>query len=244
VRFKRWTDDISAISPAITDPARIEEIRATVREMDSYFREVIEARRRHPRADIISGLINPRGTGAPLTDDELIAFLFLLLVAGLETTMYFLANILRAMIDMPQYVERLAADRTRIPDFVEEVLRFDSPGHGTFRITTQEVVVGETTIPAGQVVLLLMASSNRDERKLVDAELFDMNRRYEKPLAFGYGIHFCLGAPLARLEARVACETLLSRFERFDRIPGEIAWNQSMTVRGPVSLPVDFIRRV
>jgi cytochrome P450 len=243
VHFKRWTDDVSAISPAIVDPVRIRAIRATVLEMEGYFREVIGSRRRHPGNDIISDLAHPRGTGQPLSDDELLAFLFVLLAAGLETTMYFLANVLRGLIDRPYYASRLAADQARIPNFVEEVLRYDSPGHGTFRVTTRATELAQTTIPAGQVVLLLMASSNRDERKFPDADRFDMDRKYDRSLAFGYGIHFCLGAQLARLEGRVACEELLSRFERFNRLSGEIAWNQSLTVRGPVSLPVEFVRR-
>jgi cytochrome P450 len=243
VHFKRWTDDASAISPAIVDPARIALIRATISEMEDYFREVIRTRRRHPGDDMISGLVHPPGTGQPLSDEELLSFLFVLLAAGLETTMYFLANIMRALIGRPDDASRLAADQAHIPKFVEEVLRHDSPGHGTFRVTTQPVELAGTTIPAGALVLLLMASSNRDERRFPDADRFDMDRQHERPLAFGYGIHFCLGAPLARLEGRIACEALLSRFEGFIRPPGEIAWNQSLTVRGPVSLPVEFVRR-
>jgi cytochrome P450 len=243
VHFKRWTDDVSAISPAIVDPARIDAIRATMREMENYFREVIEARRRQPTDDMISGLARPSGGDRTLSDDELLAFLFVLLAAGLETTMYLLGNALRALIDRPQEVQRLAADRTQIPAFLEEVLRHDSPGHGTFRVTTQPVELAGTKIPAGEVLLLLMASASRDEQKFPNADRFDMDRPQDRLLAFGYGIHFCLGAPLARLEGRVALEELITAFERFNGLADAAEWNQSLTVRGAVRLPVEFVPR-
>ena len=243
VHFKRWTDDVSAISPAITDPARVAAIRTTMEEMEGYLREVILARRRTPADDMISDLVHPNGSGESLSDDELLAFLFVLLAAGLETTMYFLANALRVLIDRPQEIPRLVSNRALIPMFLDEVLRYDSPGHGTFRVATQPVELAGTGIPTGGVLLLLMASSNRDEQKFPHADSFDMDRSTDKVLAFGYDIHFCLGAALARLEGRVAFEELVLRFERFIGLATELQWNQSLTVRGPVYLPVEFISR-
>ncbi|MGL3107216.1 cytochrome P450 [Bradyrhizobium sp. BR 1432] len=243
VHFKRWTDDVAAISPAIVDPDRIATIQATMREMEAYFGEVIATRRRRPGGDMISSLISIAAQEGPLSDAELMAFLFVLLAAGLETTMYFLANALLTLTARPHDRARLAADRGEIPSFLEEVLRHDSPGHGTFRIVTDPVELAGTALSPGDVLLLLMASSNRDEQKFPDAATFDMDRAYDKALAFGYGIHFCLGAPLARLEARVALEELVARFQKFSAPCGVVAWNQSLTVRGPVSLPVEFVPR-
>ncbi|HEU4407527.1 MAG TPA: cytochrome P450 [Polyangiaceae bacterium] len=243
VHFKRWTDAISAISPAITDPARIAEILGTVRETDGYLRQVIRARRDRPRDDMISDLLRPGARGDVMTDEELLAFLFVILPAGLETSMYFLSSALRVLFERPDVVGRLRAERAHVPMFLEEVLRYDSPGHGTLRVTTRAAELAGAAVPPGAVILLLMASSNRDEQKFKDADRFDMDRPSEKSLAFGYDVHFCLGAPLARLEARVALEELIARCERFVALSDELEWNQSLTVRGPVRLPAEFTPR-
>jgi cytochrome P450 len=187
---------------------------------------------------MISALVRSHEAGAPLSDEELLAFCFVLLAAGLETTMYFLANAVRTLIARPQDLPHLAENFARIPVFLEEVLRYDSPGHGTFRIATQPVELAGTKIGAGEVLLLLMASSSRDERKFRDADSFDMHRTYDRGLAFGHGIHFCLGAPLARLEARIAMEELMPIFRRAAIQTGGVEWNLSLTVRGPVHLPL------
>lgn len=237
-RFKRWADDLTTITGTRPDDTtRQEEIRQTVREAKQYMAEVIASRRREPREDMVTELLDVRVDGQALTDDELMSFQFLLLVGGLETTIHLLNHSVRILMERPEVLARLRADRSLIPRFIEEVLRFEPPLHGIVRITTQETQVAGVTIPAGARVLLLLGSANHDEARFPRAGEFDLEREGVNNLPFGHGVHFCLGAPLARLEGRIALESLLTRFRAFSPA-GPVAWNQSLTVRGPTVLPV------
>jgi len=239
--YKRWADDLTTISAIGPSPERetprMEEIRATVRETEQFMGRVLASRRGEPRDDLVTDLINARVDGESLSDAELTSFMFLLLVAGLETTIHLMSHSMRVLMERPDLVERLRADRSRIPRFIDEVLRYEPPVQAIMRVTTTDTQIRGVTIPKGSRVALMMGAANRDETHFPGAEVFDMDREGANNLPFGHGVHFCLGAPLARLEARLGLEALLTRFARFTSA-GPLVWNHSFTVRGPVNMPM------
>ncbi len=238
-RFKEWSDGIVAISASQPgDTELVAKCKRTVAEMEEYLGAVIAQRRKTPVDDMVSDLVQVSGDEA-LTDEELLGFLFLMLVAGLETTMHLLGHSARLLAEHPDLLARLRADKSLIPAFIEEVLRFEPPVHATMRMCNEDVTLAGITVPRGSVVMALMASAMRDERYSPDAEHFRLDRKGPHNLGFGHGMHFCLGTPLARLEARVALETLIPRCEGLALRPEPISWNLSMTVRGVRNLPLE-----
>ncbi|WNG56628.1 cytochrome P450 [Archangium gephyra] len=242
MQFKRWGDVLataSSLPPG--DLAGHEEVRTTVRDMEAYLRGVIEQRRRDLSDDLISTLLQGRVDGEALTDEELMSFLFLLLPAGTETTAHLLSFSALLLAERPELLEQLRAQPELIPSFVEEVLRFEPPTHGLFRMTIEEVEVGGVRLPANAMVLLLVGAGNRDEGIFQEAEQFMLGRTGPQGLALGYGIHYCIGAALARLETRVALEALLPRIRHIKRTSESVQWNASFLVRGPTTLPVELV---
>ena len=182
-----------------------------------------------------------RDGGDRLTEPELVSMVFLLLIAGHETTVNLIGNGAYLLLTHPDQRARLAADPRLVPAAVEEFLRYESPAEtSTPRFTTEPVQLGGVTIPAGEMVLAALASANRDPDRYPDADRFDIGRGDQSHLAFGHGIHFCLGAGLARLEGQVAFETLLSRLPGLALAvePGGLAWRPGILMRGLVDLPV------
>jgi cytochrome P450 len=236
-RCKRMADDLTSITANPQDEKRREEIRASVRETEAMMAEVLAQRRREPREDLVTDLLQARVDGQSLSDAELMSFMFLLVVAGLETNIHLLGHSVRILMERPEVLARLRADRSLIPRFIEEVLRYEPPVQAMGRLTTAEVELSGVRIPAGAAVMLLIGSANHDDTRFPGADRFDMDREGVNNLPFGHGIHFCLGAPLARLETRIGLEALLSRFERLTPA-GPLEWNHSFTVRGPRVLPV------
>jgi len=204
--FKRCGDAIVYSSGA--DP---ELLLAAQRELTDYLQTVFDERKRNPKDDLISLLLTSSEEGRALEDDELLGLCFLLLVAGTETTTSALGNAMLLLERYPQARKQLIEDPSLIPSAAEEILRFDSPVQGLSRVTTEDVEVRGTTIPKGARVHLLYAAANRDPRVFERADEFDVTRKTNNHLAFGFGIHFCLGASLARLELRVGIEELLAR---------------------------------
>jgi len=239
-RFKAWSDDI--VNTSSTPPDALEwraQIRATYEEMEKYLRGVIEDRRRQPREDMVSDLIAARVDGEALSDADLLGFLFLLLVAGLETTVHLLGHAAIVLSERPELMARLRADRSKLPAFIEEVLRYEPPAQSLLRITTADTELGGTRLPAGSLLMVLLGAATRDETQFPNADRFDMDRPGPQNMPFGHGVHFCLGAPLARLEARLALDALLDRCGELKR-EGPVQWNQSIVVRGPAVLPLSL----
>jgi cytochrome P450 PksS len=208
-----------------------------------YIRKIILRRRAHPQNDLVSALVGTEEGGDRLSDDELKAMVFLLLVAGHETTVNLIGNGTLALLEHPDQLERLRNDPALIKPAVEEMLRYASPAEmATERYPREDVTIAGVTIPRGEMVFAVIASANRDERQFPNPDRLDVTREPNKHLAFGLGAHFCLGAPLARLEGQIAINTLLRRAPalRLAVAPDGLRWRRGLILRGLEALPVAF----
>ena len=206
-------------------------------EMVVYFADMVSHRRAAPQEDLTSELLEARIDGVGLTDDEMIGFLFLMVVAGNETTTKLLGNAWWWAWRNPSELAKPLADPARIPDWVEETLRFDGSSQMVLRVARCDLVFDQATIPEGERVLLLIGSANRDPEAFDDPDRFDLDRDTTKLTSFGNGRHFCMGAPLARLEGRVALEELVARVASYDIDATAAQWVHSINVRGFATLP-------
>ena len=233
--FRAWSNELVA-------PTAPEATLAATEAMTAYLVRLIEDKRQEPGEDLLSALIRTSDEdGDQLSRDELVGMAFLLLVAGHETTVSLLANGVRALLSHPDQLAALRADPSLLDNAVEEMLRYDGPVEtSTFRFTSEPVEIGGTVIPARQPVLVVLASASRDPERFVAADDFDITREPRGHVAFGHGIHFCLGAPLARLEARIALRALLDRCPdlALDADPDALNWRTGMLIRGPEQLPI------
>jgi len=238
--FHRWSRTM--LSSTSTAWGKLWAIPAAVRFV-RYLRNLIRARRAGPRDDLLSALVRAEEAGEKLSEDELLAMAFLLLVAGHETTVNLIGNGTLALLEHPDQLRRLRDDPGLIRPAVEELLRFSSPVEtATERYAREDVTVGGVTIPQGSLVFPVIASANRDDRQFADPDRLDLAREPNRHLAFGQGIHFCLGAPLARLEGQIAIGTLLRRLPelRLAVPPGALRWRGGLVLRGLQKLPVAF----
>jgi len=242
--LKRWSDDFLSVNPISQGPEHEARVRQTVADLTSYIDASIEKSRQNPTDSLVSGLIQTEVDGQRLTDGQLREFLALLLIGGLETSSHLIANSLLFLADNQQVLASLKADRNLIPDFVDEMLRHDSPMQALPRLSTREVSLGGVEIPAGSLVLALLGSANRDEdHHDDDPAAFRMGRTKFESMSFGNGPHYCIGGVLTRLEATVALEEVIDRVDALRRTAAEVSWNQSMTVRGPMSLELELVGR-
>lgn len=231
--FKLWSDQLVGAAPSPDkDPQGT---------MSDYFTWIIEQRRKDPQDDLISGLLAAQIDGEYLTEQELMGFCVLLLAAGNETTTHLLGNAMWCFDDHPQAWAELRANPALLPNAIEEVLRYRPPFKLMFRITTWDTRIGDKEIPAGSHVSAWIGSANRDEEQFPNAATFDIRRSPNRHLAFGHGIHFCLGAPLARLESKVALGILLERFPNMRRDRDiELEPVSAFVLHGLKNLPVAF----
>jgi cytochrome P450 len=243
--FKRWADAVitRGTGRPLPEPRR-GELDAQVAAFKSFLGEVIAARRATPGDDLISALVrqgDDDGDGAGLSPAQVLNFSVLLLLGGSETTTNLIGNALRALLAHPPELARVRADPTLLDAVVDEALRYDAPVQSVLRRTTAEVELAGQRLPAGSVVLLLLASANRDEQVFADPDRFRLDRPDLKSLAFGNGPHYCLGATLARMEARAALRPVLS-LPHLRLASADIALVNSFVLRGPLTLELTFGR--
>jgi cytochrome P450 len=233
-QFKRWSNDLvssfgqdMATGPSAAGLAAKDELRR-------YLAEAIKQRSANPADDLISALITARDESDALSENELLAFVVLLLLAGNETTTNLIGNGLLALCRHPGQQDRLRANRELIPTAIDEMLRYDPPVQMTVRMPTAATNVGGTEIPAGSLAFIILAAANRDPAQFPSPEHFDVSRKPNEHVSFGEGIHFCLGAPLARLEGAIAIESMISRFPRLQLADpsAKLEYRGSMALRG------------
>jgi hypothetical protein len=238
--FKRWSDDV--IRPTGGPMSEAEKVRSrqSSHEFREYFERAIEERRTKPREDLISELVRAQEERQALTAEEVMGLCVLLLIAGNETTTNLLGNTMVTLLRHPEDLAKVRADRTLIPMLIEEILRYESPVQSILRQATRDTEIAGVKLPVKSLILMIFASANRDERKYPAADRFDLMRNPQDHFGFGSGIHYCLGAPLSRLEARVAIDAVLSRFSKLAAKYTEVTWTDSFVVRGPKALPLGW----
>ena len=238
LQFKEWSNAIAETTSLMQSEATQARVRQATLELIEYFGRVIDARMVEPRDDLISALVRAEEDGKRLRREDLLAFCILLLVAGNETTTNLIGNGLAALLDHPQALAALTEDADRIPDAIEEMLRYDSPVQGLARFVTRDTEVGGVTIRKGEIVLAMVGAANRDPEVFATPDTFDLVRGGGRHLSFGQSIHYCLGAPLARMEADVVFRALLGRYPNIEAGAGSIERGGTLLLRGPVVFPV------
>ncbi len=241
-RFKLWSDDIAAfVGSALATPNKRERAQRGVRDMADYFRAMVVEHRRRPREDILSALIAAEAEGAVLSEDEIVASCILLLFAGHETTTNLIGNGMLALLRHPEQLATLRARPELMPDAIEEMLRYDGPTQAMTRIALEDIAftgaAGEPRVMRrGDRVFALLNAANRDPEAFAEPERFLVSRQDNRHLAFGYGPHFCLGAPLARLEAQLGFAALLRHLPELTLADANPPWSDSFVLRGVKSL--------
>lgn len=230
--------DLSASLEPVSTPEEIDRAEAAALQARAYFSDLIKTRRADPQDDLLTGLIQASDGEDRLSESEVISNVMLIYAAGFETTTQLLSNMVRALVAHPDQQQLLRDDSSLIPAAVEEVLRYEPPVQVDGRYTFEDVQIGDTTIPAGSATLILLGAANRDPFVCDDPDRFDITRGDTQLLSFGSGIHYCLGAALARLEGQVVLERLLSRYRSWS-VSNEV-WRPRITIRGVERLDVEF----
>jgi len=241
--IRGWSADIARSLDAIglpSDQAIVERGRTSRRALADYFRRLVPERRGRPQQDLLSGLIAAEEQGDKLTQDEVIAMCLLLFIAGHETTVNLIGNGTLALLRHPDQLQRLRAEPALVGNAVEELLRYDSPVQRTARITNTEAEVAGQPMPKGTMVITALGAANRDPAQFPDPDVLDVARKDPRHISFGFGIHFCLGAPLARVEGQLALGTLLQRMPKLALDEKNPEWRESSVLRGLKRLNVTF----
>ena len=237
-KFSHWSKVLISLSAT---PIGVLRAIPKLAAISRYLRRIINERRVAPRDDLITALVQAEEAGDQLNEDELLAMVFVLLVAGHETTVNLIGSGTLALLENPDQVRLLRQDPELIKNGIEELLRYVSPvEQATERYARETVTLHDVTIPQGELVYAVLASANRDEQQFEHADRLDVTRDARKHLAFGQGIHYCVGAPLARLEGQIAISTLINRMPdlHLEAAPNNLRWRSGLTVRGLEALPV------
>ena len=240
-QFRQWSNAIASTTNLVQTPESVQRIQETTRALVDYFGAFVAEGERQPREDLISTLLRAEYEHGRLSRNELLAFCILLLVAGNETTTNLIGGGLRSLLMHPDALAALRARPEAMPGAVEEMLRYDSPVQGLVRFARRDTPVGGTTIAAGDIVLCMLGAANHDPAQFPDPEQFDIDREDNRHLSFGYGIHYCVGAPLARAEADIALRAVLARWRTVEP-DGEAEMGGTFLIRGPQRLPVAVAR--
>ncbi|MBL8833448.1 MAG: cytochrome P450 [Rhodospirillales bacterium] len=242
--LKRWSDDLGAfVLTARATPDKYERAEAAAREMETYFGDLVEARRAKPGDDAASWMIGAADRDARMSREELVATCVLLLFAGHETTTHLIGNGMWSLLTHPDEMAHLranAGDSAFVEGAVEEMLRWDGPSLAQVRVARDRYEWQGVVFEPGDRIFLMLAAADRDPDMFADPDRFDLGRDPNPHLAFGFGIHFCVGAPLARLEARIAFPRLLERLPRIALAPQTLRWSDNLVVRGLHSLELDL----
>ncbi|MGH2589108.1 MAG: cytochrome P450 [Dehalococcoidia bacterium] len=231
--FKRWSDDIISVNET-SKPDDVARVRVSNQDLRRYLSGIIEERRRIPREDLISRLLEAMVGNERFGQEALVDMCILLLVSGNETTTNLISSALLALARAPAQRQKLLGDPTLLPTAVEEFLRFDGPVQIVPRIAARDVVMGDTAIAEGSMVLVMLAAADRDPARFENPDALDVTRTDNPHIAFGRGIHYCLGGPLARLEGRIALAAFLRRFPRFELASpsSPLEYGSSFVLRG------------
>ncbi len=230
-QFKEWSEVAALVVDPLLDSQQIQDVRRTIEELFDYLETIAEDRRRHPQDDLVTALVNAEEDGESLSREDLLINLVLVLVAGNETTRNLIGNGTLALMKNPDQLQRLRDDPGLLDSAIDEMLRYDSPVQLDSRIAREPVEIGGKRIEPDQRVLCALGAANHDPEVFPDPERFDVGRAPRNHLSFGRGIHYCLGAPLAKLEARVVFAGMLSRFEAL-RLVEEPQYRDQITLRG------------
>jgi cytochrome P450 len=237
-QFKVWSDQRARLLEPTITASEIQVAIQAGREFDAYFMDVINARRKEPRDDLISTLVAVEEAGDKLTQGELLVMLRLLLIAGNETTTNLIGNGLLALLRHPDQLQALRDDPGRMPAAVEELVRYDGPVQVDGRTAMEDMEIKGRHIQKGQSIVVLIGSANHDPDVFRNPERLDITRKEASHIAFGRGIHHCLGAPLARLEGRIAFEAIIERFADIRLLTDHPPFKDNIVLRSLRSLPV------
>jgi len=247
-QFWRWNEIILNMSYTIPGGANAggatEAFKEATAEMNDYLGTILAQRQAEPQRDLLTRLLQAEVDGERLSQEDILGFFQLLLLAATETTTNLITNAILCFIENPEQLEKLRAVPGLLPSAIEEALRYRSPLHWMFRVTRQDVDLQGCTVPAGRVILAMIGAANRDPKQFPEPDRFEVARDPNPHIAFGHGVHFCLGAALARMEARAALDYLLKNMEQFE-LTGPTSWEprKGLHVHGPARLPLKFRTR-
>jgi cytochrome P450 len=225
------------------NPDRVPRVLRSVQEMTAYFQAAIRELRDQPRTGLIYSFMTAEIEGDRFTEDEIVANCIITLVGGLETTTNLIGNGILTLLRHPDELDRLRADLSLIPSAVEELLRYESPSQHTARLAPCDFELGAKRIRKREALIAVMGAANRDPERFPDPDRLDVARKDNRHVAFGWGSHFCFGAPLARLEGQIAFETMLQRFSSWSLGPAPLVWRTNLGLRGLTALPITFSSR-
>lgn len=239
-QLHQWSNVLSRILDSLMSLEEYEVLNKAIEEFQEYLRDLIDKREKDPQDDLISALIAVREQSERLSQDELLTTCMLLFMTGEETTVNTIGNGMLALLNHPQQMETLKREPTIIQKAVEEMLRYDSPVQITERIAIDNIKIGNQTIQAGEKIILCLGSANRDPAEFPNPDQLNVNRCENNHLAFGDGIHYCLGAALARTQAQIAINTLVQQLPNLKLATDKLEWRRNKALRGLTTLPLTF----
>lgn len=243
-QLKVWSTDFAEMLGNFQhNPDRVPRVLRSVQEMTAYFQAAIRELRDQPRTGLIYSFMTAEIEGDRFTEDEIVANCIITLVGGLETTTNLIGNGILTLLRHPDELDRLRADLSLIPSAVEELLRYESPSQHTARLAPCDFELGAKRIRKREALIAVMGAANRDPERFPDPDRLDVARKDNRHVAFGWGSHFCFGAPLARLEGQIAFETMLQRFSSWSLGPAPLVWRTNLGLRGLTALPITFSSR-